>query len=115
MLCIGGQGYLHVRRRSNIASCVDFNIVPSVDFNEPKFDHPGFHTLSFAALDKLDFSFDVLVSYSSLEHDGVGRYGDPINPNADLLRMRNLKSFIKPEGHFFLAVPNGQDTLVWNW
>ncbi len=28
--------------------------------------------------------FDVGASSSSFEHDGLGRYGDPINPNGDL-------------------------------
>jgi hypothetical protein len=28
--------------------------------------------------------FDVGTSSSSFEHDGLGRYGDPINPNGDL-------------------------------
>ena len=27
--------------------------------------------------------FDAISSYSSIEHDGLGRYGDPINPNGD--------------------------------
>ena len=29
-------------------------------------------------------SFDAVVSYSSIEHDGLGRYCDPVNPNGDL-------------------------------
>lgn len=34
--------------------------------------------------------FDAVVSMSSLDHDGLGRYGDPINPNADLESMQKL-------------------------
>ena len=30
-------------------------------------------------------NFDVIVTYSSLEHSGLGRYGDPLNPWADLI------------------------------
>ena len=41
-----------------------------------------------AARDYLAKNFtqvDFIFSYSSLEHDGLGRYGDPINPFADLV------------------------------
>ena len=32
-----------------------------------------------------DLSFDVIVSFSSMEHSGMGRYGDPLNPWGDLI------------------------------
>jgi hypothetical protein len=31
--------------------------------------------------------FDLIVTYSSLEHSGLGRYGDSLNPWADLITM----------------------------
>lgn len=58
--------------------------------------------------------FDAALSISSFEHDGLGRYGDPLNPNGDLEVMSNMLSVIKDNGLFFLSVPVGQDTLVWN-
>ena len=58
--------------------------------------------------------YDVVLSISSLEHDGLGRYGDPINPKGDLEAMARLKSFLKPNGVLFLAVPMGPDAVVWN-
>jgi len=58
--------------------------------------------------------FDVAVSISSLEHDGLGRYGDPINPRGDLEAMQKLKRLLKPDGLLLLAVPVGRDALVWN-
>lgn len=58
--------------------------------------------------------FDFGTSISSFEHDGLGRYGDPINPLGDMESMRKMKKVIKKEGLFFLSVPIGKDTLVWN-
>jgi len=29
------------------------------------------------------YLFDMVFSFSSIEHDGLGRYGDPLNPNGD--------------------------------
>ena len=34
--------------------------------------------------------FDAVVSYSSLEHSGLGRYFDMINPWSDLLTMAQV-------------------------
>jgi hypothetical protein len=58
--------------------------------------------------------FDVVISISSIEHDGLGRYGDPLNPFGDIEEMRDIKSMIKKDGIFILSVPIGKDLLVWN-
>lgn len=58
--------------------------------------------------------FDVIISISSFEHDGLGRYGDPIDPYGDLKAMENAKKMLKDDGVMFLAVPIGEDHLWWN-
>ncbi len=58
--------------------------------------------------------FDAGFSISSFEHDGLGRYGDPIDPDGDLKAMTKMKRIIKHGGLLFLAVPLGIDTVVWN-
>lgn len=61
--------------------------------------------------------FDFGISFSSLEHDGLGRYGDVLNPIGDLQSMAKMLSTIKPGGLFFLGVPvvdDGKDALFWN-
>ena len=59
--------------------------------------------------------FDSLWSYSSLEHDGLGRYRDPLNPYEDLQTMAKLSCLLKPGGLFFLSVPlNIQDFVQFN-
>jgi SAM-dependent methyltransferase len=65
-------------------------------------------------LSKLNFKFDFCISFSSYEHDGLGRYGDPIDPNGDLKSMRELKTVMKEDGILFLAVPVGLDRIVFN-
>jgi len=57
--------------------------------------------------------FDCAFSISSFEHDGLGRYGDPLNPEGDLDAMRDTKSMIEEDGHLFLSVPVGMDTIWW--
>ncbi|KAL7551930.1 hypothetical protein ACHAWF_015503 [Thalassiosira exigua] len=60
--------------------------------------------------------FDFGITYSSLEHDGLGRYGDVLNPIGDLESMGKLLSIIKPGGLLFIGFPthDGEDSLVWN-
>lgn len=60
-------------------------------------------------------SFDFIISPSAFDHDGLGRYGDPLNPNGDILAMQQMQRLLKPDmGILFLTVPIGPDVLVFN-
>ena len=48
---------------------------------------------------------DWVVSFSSLEHSGLGRYGDPLNPEGDTEAMQQAWCMLKPGGMMLLAVP----------
>lgn len=58
--------------------------------------------------------FDAIFSIVSVNHEGLGRYGDPIDPNGDLMAMMKAKKMLKRGGLLFLSVPIGKDCLVWN-
>mmetsp|Transcript_39260 Transcript_39260/g.65158 ORF Transcript_39260/g.65158 Transcript_39260/m.65158 type:complete len:346 (+) Transcript_39260:83-1120(+) len=60
--------------------------------------------------------FEVAFSFSSLEHDGLGRYGDPIRPYADLETVQKVHCMLRPGGMLFLALPInlGRDLLLFN-
>ncbi len=58
--------------------------------------------------------FDVIISISSFEHDGLGRYGDPLDPNGDLRAMQECLEMLNPQGKLILSVPVGGGCLVWN-
>lgn len=58
--------------------------------------------------------FDAIFCISSIEHDGLGRYGDPINPKGDLETMAKFKKMLSDGGVLFLSIPVGQDKLYWN-
>lgn len=88
--------------------------VTTVDYNPPVSEYPEIVTVGVEQFEKEERKYDVLISFSSLEHDGLGRYGDPIDPDGDLKRMHSYLDIIKPDGVFFLGVPNGKDTLCWN-
>lgn len=50
--------------------------------------------------------FDNAVSFSSIEHSGLGRYGDPLDPNGDIEAVRQVHCMLKPGGLFFLGLPS---------
>jgi uncharacterized protein YciI len=58
--------------------------------------------------------YDIAFSISSFEHDGLGRYGDPIDPNGDLQAMVEMESVLSEGGVLLLAVPVASEALVWN-
>lgn len=43
----------------------------------------------------------------SFDHDGLGRYGDPLNPTADLQAMQTVQQVLYDGGLLFLTVPIG--------
>lgn len=63
---------------------------------------------------KTPILFDSAFSISSFEHSRLGRYGDNLNPEGDLMAMHDAKRMLKPDGTLFLAVPVGKDCLIWN-
>lgn len=85
----------------------------TVEYNKIVSEDPRITTFTVEEFNKNPRKFDVILSISSIEHDGLGRYGDPINPNADLEFMTKAKSLLKEGGHMILAVPVGHDTLIW--
>ena len=56
-----------------------------------------------------------LISLSSLcapEHFGLGRYGDPIDPEACFKGMKSMQRVLAPGGHLYIAVPVGDASGV---
>ena len=53
--------------------------------------------------------FDNAASFSSVEHSGMGRYGDPLDPNGDIKAVRQMHCMIKPGGLMFLGLPTSDD------
>jgi len=51
--------------------------------------------------------FDGAVFFSGLEHDGLGRYGDPVDPDGDIAALREIALMLRPKQFLFLAIPIG--------
>jgi Caenorhabditis protein of unknown function, DUF268 len=83
--------------------------VVTTDYNEPICDgcHERLMTISMDKVMRLDTpaDFSYIISYSSIEHDGLGRYGDPLDPWGDMHAMKEFWSLLKEDGILMLAVP----------
>ena len=55
--------------------------------------------------------FDAMVTFSSIEHSGLGPYGDSINPWGDLITMARAWCTLKPKAKALVGVPYGPDVV----
>eukprot|EP00043_Microstomoeca_roanoka_P005308 m.54929 g.54929 ORF g.54929 m.54929 type:complete len:335 (-) comp12909_c1_seq1:521-1525(-) len=88
--------------------------VTTIEYNKLTYDHPQLETLQPHDLQGNHRQFDVAVSTSSFDHDGLGRYGDPLDPFGDIKAMKLARCLLKPGGLMFFAVPVGPDITVYN-
>jgi hypothetical protein len=58
--------------------------------------------------------FDIVLTHSSIEHSGLGRYGDALNPWGDILAIARAWCVTKPNGFLYLGVPTGVDGIQYN-
>ena len=57
---------------------------------------------------------DSLSCLHALEHFGLGRYGDPIDPHGYERGLANMATLLKPGGTFYLSTPVGQERVEFN-
>lgn len=61
-----------------------------------------------------DNSIESMSALCSLEHFGLGRYGDPIDPEACFRCFEEIQKKIKVGGHLYIAVPVGKERVEFN-
>src|SRR4029079_19803272 len=74
-------------------------------------------TTGSADLTRLPFADNSIASLScmhTVEHVGLGRYGDPIDPAGDLKAMLDLNRVLARGGNLLFVVPTGRPRVVFN-
>ena len=59
-------------------------------------------------------TFNAIVTFSSVEHSGLGRYGDALNPWGDILEIARAHCVCESHGSLVLAVMYGEDEIEYN-
>jgi SAM-dependent methyltransferase len=114
---------LRPHRHVDIASSVYFAALASAfvpcefyDFRPASIHLPNLRT-GRADLLALPFESDSIPSLSCMhvvEHVGLGRYGDEIDPDGDLKACGQLTRVLAPGGSLLFVVPVGQPRVVFN-
>jgi hypothetical protein len=113
----------NVRSHIDIGSQVNFvgllttiTCVTFLDIRPLVIRIPNYRGLA-ASLDVLPFRDGTVHSLSSLhvlEHVGLGRYGDPIDPNGSVKAAREIVRVLAPSGHAYISVPIGRPRVQFN-
>lgn len=76
-------------------------------------DSLTFHHGSILDLPFKDRSIESLSSLCVIEHIGLGRYGDPIDPHGSEKAIEELKRVIKLDGNLYLSLPIDDENRVY--
>lgn len=101
-----------------IAHLLVFREVTYIDVRPLKKDIPGLHYLYGDAMDLKNIesgSLESLSSFHAMEHFGLGRYGDKVDPEGYRKGAENMQRVLREGGHLYLGVPVGpKDKCVFN-
>lgn len=107
----------------DISSILTFSTIISAfvpvkfyDYRPATLDLPGLES-GFADLKHLGFSNDSVPSLScmhTIEHIGLGRYGDEIDPQGDIRSINELKRVLMPDGDLLFVTPVGNPRIEFN-
>ncbi len=61
-----------------------------------------------------DESVESISALCSLEHFGLGRYGDPVDPEACFKCFKNIQKKLKIGGNLYISVPVGSERVEFN-
>lgn len=110
---------LHIDISSTLAFCTmvsAFIPMKFYDYRPISAQLSGFSS-EFADLSALPFEDNSVASLSCMhviEHIGLGRYGDKIDPAGDIKAMKELKRVLKRGGDLLFVVPVGKPKLMFN-
>jgi SAM-dependent methyltransferase len=107
----------------DISSIVNFCAIVSAfipvefyDFRPAPVELDGLYT-GAADLTRLHFASDSIASLSCMhviEHIGLGRYGDTLDPDGDLKAIGELVRVLAPGGNLLVATPVGRPRVAFN-
>ena len=107
----------------DISSTLQFSTIISAflpvyfyDYRPANLHLENFHSQS-ADLISLSFKSNSIASLScmhTVEHIGLGRYGDNLDPEGDLKAISELKRVLAPSGNLLFVVPVGKPRIMFN-
>ncbi len=99
-----------------VAHCAVFTKVVYIDLRSLPGDIPNIETRlgRLGQLPLADGSVHSLSCLHVVEHPGLGRYGDPIDPEGTFKALSDLKRVLALQGNLYLGVPIGRERVCFN-
>jgi Caenorhabditis protein of unknown function, DUF268. len=107
----------------DISSVLNFSCIVSAFIPVRSYHYDPVHIrlpgLTLEQADLLDLPFDTnsvpsLSCMHVVEHIGLGRYGDPLDPDGDCKAVSELKRVLAPGGDLLFVVPVGRPRIQFN-
>jgi len=115
---------INPKKHIDISSRITFNVIVSAfvpvdfyDYRPAKIQNLSGLKCKEADLTNLHFksgSVESLSCMHTVEHIGLGRYGDEIDPEGDLKAIEELKRVVAPGGNLLFVVPIGIPRIQYN-
>ena len=102
-----------------LAHLATFMNIDAFDIRPISNDIPGIHFRTVDLMNPTDsmlseLKYDSISCLHTIEHFGLGRYADPINPSGHIVGLRNIVKFLEPNGTFYLSTPIGLERVEFN-
>lgn len=110
---------LHIDLSSTLSFCSILSAFMPVKFYdyrraELRLDNLTSESADLLALPFTDGSIESLSCMHVIEHIGLGRYGDSLDPDGDLKAISELKRVLAREGNLLFVVPIGIPKIMFN-
>jgi len=107
----------HVDISSTLNFCTLVSAFINVEFYDYRPADISLSNLKLGCTDLTSLQFDTnsiqsLSCMHTVEHIGLGRYGDPVDPDGDLIAINELKRVLAPGGNLLFVVPIGKEAKI---
>lgn len=109
----------HIDISSSLSFCSIVSAFVPIDFYDYRPADLKLSNLNSKKADLLNLPFsnesiNSLSCMHTVEHIGLGRYGDPIDPDGDIKAINELKRVLAKDGNLLFVVPIGKPKIQFN-